>query len=188
MKTFLSIVILPLLVLLSLLVFSPTTIAQDMQWTELTYHYQTGTVPPPYFYKYDITLNTAGDISLVYSPGYNTQPGDTWAYNLKALQQDVDSINNMLISSCIFDKTIEALPQEKTPIGGSLQNMIIVLKQEDPLLDQAPKRITTPYFPECEIVKETLKTIYEKIKSLVPEDTWNAINTKKEEYIKSKKE
>jgi hypothetical protein len=154
------------------------------QWTELTYHYQTGTVSPIYFYSYDLTLNTTGDISLVYSPGYITQQTETWSYKLKTGQQNIDTLNSMLASSCIFDSTIEALPPERTPIGGSLQNMVIVLKQDE-LLDQAPKRITVPYFPKCEVIKETLKTIYEYIKSLVPENTWNEINAKKEEYIKS---
>jgi hypothetical protein len=40
-----------------ILVLSTGIVIAQNQWEEIVYHYQTGTVPPPYYYSYDLTIN-----------------------------------------------------------------------------------------------------------------------------------
>jgi hypothetical protein len=150
------------------------------QWDEIVYHYQTGSVPPPYFFSYDLTINSAGTGTLVYSPNYGNDT--TWVYNISFTESDLKKLNEVITRSNILNETIPALPDSLKPIGGSLQNVSIQTPQ-DPSLDQAPPRIVTPYFPE-ESYKEALTGIYSVIQKMVPDNVWNEINERKEEYNK----
>jgi hypothetical protein len=151
------------------------------QWDEIVYHYQEGSVPPPYFYSYDITIGTDGTGTLVYSPNYGNDT--TWVYNLTISESDMSKLNEAITRSNVLNETIPELPNEKIPDGGPSQNITITLHQ-DPSLDQTPPKITTPYFPE-ESYKETLTGIYSIIKNMVPDSVWTEINGRKAEYIKN---
>lgn len=150
------------------------------QWEDLVYHYQTGTVPPPYYYSYDLTVTYSGTGTLVYSPGYGNDT--TWVYNITFSQSDIDKLNEVIIKSNVLNEKTPALPDSLHPIGGSLQNISIQLPQ-DPNLDQVPPRIVTPYFP-ADSYKESLAEIYSVIQKMVSDNIWNEIHDRKEEYIK----
>ncbi len=154
----------------------------QIQWDEIVYHYQTGSVPPPYYSSYDLTINSTGTGTLVYSPNYGNDTN--WVYKLCFSEESMKKINETITRSNVLNETIPALPDSLRPIGGSLQNISVQLPQ-DPSLDQTPPRIITPYFPE-ESYKETLEGIYSVIKEAVPKNIWDEINTKKEEYQKSR--
>lgn len=158
-----------------------SSVCTQTQWDEVIYHYQEGTVPPPYFYSYDITINATGTGTLVYSPNYGNDT--TWVYNLTISESDMNKLNEAITSSNILNEKIPELPNDKIPVGGPLQNISLQL-QQDPNLDQTPPKIVTPYFPE-ESYTETLMGIYSVIKKMVPENVWNDINGRKAEYIKN---
>ena len=154
------------------------------KWTEITYSYQTGTVPPPHFYHYNFTVNSGGFGTLVYQPDYADT--DTWVYTIKLSDQDIRKVDEAITKSKILDETIPALADTLRPIGGSLESVTVMLTQ-DPNLDQMPQKIVTPEFPEEEY-KEQLEKLYSVIKNLIPQCTWNEINERKDEYIKNYKQ
>lgn len=165
---------------LMLTVFFSSALSQT-GWEEIIYHYQTGTVPPPYFYSYDLTINISGTGTLVYSPSYGNDT--TWAYNLNFSESDMKKLNEVIDRSNVLNETIPELPDSQKPIGGSLQNISIQLPQ-DPSLDQTPPKIVTPYFPE-DSYKERLTGIYSVIQTMIPENVWSEIENRKEEFIKN---
>lgn len=159
--------------LLIILILPATIFSQD--WSELFFHYQTGTVPPPYYFSYDITVGQDGTLTLAYHPGYQTD--STWRYDLKLTTESIADLNKAIIESGVLTESIPELPQEHRPIGGALQHVTIMLKQ-DPNSDRMPRRVATPDFPQ-EAYKEKLNTLYEQIIKLVPQSTWDEIETRK---------
>ncbi len=153
------------------------------KWTDIMYHYQTGTIPPPHYYKYDLTINSAGFGTLVYYPDYSEM--DSWVFALKFSEDDINKLDNIISESNILNESIPSLPDSLLPVGGPLQNMTVVLEQ-DPNLDQIPPRVSTPYFPAAGY-KEKVDKIYDEIKNMVPQTTWDEIKTRKDEFIKNYK-
>lgn len=168
-------------ILFALLLFSTAVYSQN-EWTELTYHYQTGTVPPQYYYSYDAVLSYSGSLTLIYHPSYNDT---TWTYTMEANPDSLKALKEAIISSGILTEKIEEVSDMHKPIGGSLQNVRIVLPQ-DPNLDQMPPMITTPYFPANK--KSELTDIYNKIKNIIPEGTMSELKARKEKIFEEKKD
>jgi hypothetical protein len=164
------------LIILFIFLLLPASVLSQSEWNELFFHYQTGTVPPPYYFSYDITAAPSGLLTLAYHTGYQTD--STWTYKLNIPAESFADLNKAIKESGVLTETIPELPQEHRPIGGALQHVMIIL-QQDPTLDQLPQRVTTPDFPE-EAYKEKLNTLYEQIKKLVPASTWDEIAAKKE--------
>jgi hypothetical protein len=167
----------------SLLIITGLLSAQT-KWTEITYSYQTGTVPPPYFYHYNFTVNSGGFGTLVYQPDYPDT--ETWFYTIKLTHEEIKQVDEAIIKSKILDETIPALADTLRPIGGSLENVIVMLVQS-PDLDQMPQKIVTPEFPQTKY-KEQLDELYTIIKNLIPQSTWDEINARKDEFIKNYKQ
>lgn len=163
------------LLIFFIFLMNPVTSFSQNEWSELFYHYQTGTVPPQYYFSYDLTVASGGMMTLAYHPGYQTD--STWTYQLTASSENIAALDKAIKESGVLTETIPELPQEHRPIGGSLSHVIIIL-QQDPNLDQMPRRITTPEFP-VEAFKEKLKTLYEQIVKLVPIATWDEIDSRR---------
>jgi hypothetical protein len=166
--------------ILNLLIISGFSLAQT-KWTEVTYHYQTGTIPPPHYYKYDFTVNSSGFGTLVYFPDYSEMT--TWVYAVKLTEEEIAKLDRAITQSNILNETIPSLPDSMLPIGGPLQNLTIMMEQ-DPNLDQLPPRISIPYFPSKEY-EEKVDGVYNEIKNLIPQSTWDEIKTRKDEFIKN---
>jgi hypothetical protein len=147
------------------------------KWTDIQYHFQTGSVPPPYYYEYDIYLNVTGTGSLAYHTGYgNDSTRKDYYYDLKLTSGNIKTLNKEIKRSKVLTDTFEEMEQH--PIGGSVQNVFVVPPQ-DPRLDRKPPRIQTPYFPASDTQKKALERLYTKIKAFVPPSVWDDIESKK---------
>lgn len=165
---------------LYLVISTGIAIAQN-QWEEIVYHYQTGTVAPPYYFSYDLTINPSGAGTLVYYPNYIKDT--SWIYSIKFSVNDINKLSGEITESGVLDGTISELPDSLKPIGGSLQNISIQLPQ-DPNLDQTPPRITVPYFPKPAFM-EKIMVVYTHIQKMVPDNIWDELHLRKEEYSKN---
>ena len=168
---------------ISLIFIITGLVTSQTKWTEITYSYQTGTVPPPHFYHYDFTINSGGFGTLVYQPDYPDT--ETWVYAVKLTDEEIKQVSDALAKSGILIETIPALADTLKPIGGPIENVTVMLTQ-DPDLDQMPGRIVTPEFPQKEY-KAQLDELYTVIKNLIPQSTWDEINARKDEFIKNYK-
>lgn len=170
------------IILLSLIILCGSIFSQA-KWTDIIYHYQTGTIPPPNYYRYDLTINSTGFGTLVYYPDYSEM--DSWVFALKFSEDDLNKLDKLINDSGVMTESIPSVPDSLLPIGGPLKNLTIVLAQ-DPNLDQAPQRIKMPYFP-AEGYKEKIESLYNEITKIVPQSTWDEIKTRKDEFIKNYK-
>jgi len=174
--------------LLMLAVFTSCAKSQDSlfkDWSDVQYFYTAGPLPPPYHYSYDVAVNRNGVSILTYRLGYETNK-DPLTYNFNVCADDLKLLEEKIVSSNLASGKIEAVPEGRHPIGGSLNKVRLICTNPNPDLDQPPKMIESPYFPKDEY-KENLQELYDFIKKLVPEDVWTDVKTKKEEFEKSMK-
>lgn len=153
------------------------------EWTTAEYFYRTGSVPPPYHYEYDVIINSNGESSVVLRLGYSNEPSGTYSFQLS--EEDITALTKCMGKSGLFDNTINSLPENEIPIGGSTNKIRVTYVNPDPNLDQPPRVYDVPYFPE-EQYQAGLNKLYEKIRSLVPQSIWSDINNKTREHSETK--
>jgi hypothetical protein len=159
-----------------LISLSPLYIFSQLAWTDITYHFQTGTVPPPYYYSYELHINSGGECNLTYRPTYSND--SIWVYKFNLISDQINELDSIVIKSGVLTDSINSLPENKHPIGGSIKNIIITLYQ-DPTFDRMPPVIKTPYFPTAEF-KEKLENLYDSAGALIPQNIWDEIKERKE--------
>jgi hypothetical protein len=165
------------LFIISIMFFLGASANAQYKWTDVQYHYQTGSVAPQYYYEYDIYIGYTGVGSVAFRTGYGSDTSSkVYTYNFQMTDKEVESLNKAIKKSKVLTSTFEEL--EKHPIGGSMQKVFITLPQ-DPRFDRKPTRIETPYFPASEKQKKALEKLYDKIKSYVPQSIWDEIESKK---------
>lgn len=157
---------------------SKTKVPSKIQWSETIFHYQTGSVPPPYYYSYDITINTAGGLTLIYKPGYSDTL-KTLQYEQHLTSDDIKRLNESIINTGILDGEIE--PAVKTPIGGPLQNVRVVVTESG--VDRV-KSFQSPNFPKDPDIKAKLEALYTMIKGFVNRSTWDELEKMRNEKNK----
>lgn len=175
-----------ILAVLFLMVFTSCSKSQDSipkVWSSVQYNYTAGPLPPPYHHSFDISVNSDGDSKLIYRLGYDNSK-EPLVYTFMVSPADIKNLDEKVVCSKLLTGNVEAIPENKHPIGGSLNKVRIIIPNPNPDLDQPPRVIESPYFP-TEDYKDGLQDLYDFIKTLVPVETWNDVSLKKEEYEKS---
>lgn len=172
-----------ILAVLLLMIFTSCSKSQDTvkaSWSSVQYYYTRGPLPPPYHFSFDLSVNGDGSGVLIYRLGYDVNK-EPLVYNFTVDSDGLKSLNCKVESSNLLSGKVEAVPENKHPIGGPLERVRIIIPNPNPDLDQPPRVIESPYFPTDEY-KQNLQELYEFIKTLVPKETWFDINGKQTEY------
>lgn len=169
--------------LLLFTILGSCTNSQDVtsnEWTSIQYYYSSGPLPPPYHYNYEFTINNNCTSSLNYRLGYNEQdPPFNYSFNVS--KENLKVLSEKITLSQLSTGKIESEPENRHPVGGSLERVRLVITKDDPDLDQPPKAYESPYFP-TEKYKKNLEELYSFMKKLVPDSIWSDINARKSEY------
>ena len=150
-----------------------TTVEQD-SWATLDFHYRTGSVAPEYYYHYQIIINKDRSAQFIFYPSYGDTGFNTQSYTITDSQ--LSSINDAVTDSKVLAGDIPEASEH--PIGGSTQTITITMDQ-GANLDQMPKTITVPAFPEAQYTAG-LEKLYTVIKSTLPAGMLDAEIKKKE--------
>lgn len=172
-----------------LAVIASCTNSQDVstnEWSAIQYFYNSGPLPPPYHYSYEITVNNNGESALNYRLGYDEQRAPI-NYTFNITKENLKRLSEKIRTSQIATGKIEAVPENQHPIGGSLERIRLIITKADPDLDQPPKAIESPYFP-TEKYKKNLEELYSFINKLVPDSIWSDIKAKKTEFESQNKD
>lgn len=175
-----------IVLLFSMVIFSSCSTSQtNYEWSSLSYIYDSGPLPPRYQYNYTVTLNTNCEGGVVAFLGGD--PSNTsLTYEFKFSKDSLIILDNAVKKSKILKEEIEKIPEDKHPIGGSLEKVRVVIFEDNPNLDRPPRVKESPYFP-AEKYKSGLQKLYETIKTFVPKKIWDDFEKKKQEYQSKEK-
>lgn len=147
-------------------------------WSLLEYHFHVGALPPPYYYEYKIIISSAGEGHLIYQIGYPDTGSNVLKYSFTIKKKYLKSLKKELRSSKILNTEIS--PSPDIPEGGSSASLKITIANPDPNLDQPPRIVNIPSYPDRKY-ENILKKIYDKIKKCVPQDIWNEAEQKRKD-------
>lgn len=140
------------------------TILSEDEISLIEFHYVTPPLLPEYEYSYDVLINSDG--SCVYS----FRKGEERIMETFSISEyDYEELTKMIIDSGILKEEVNSLPPDETPDGASRQWLVLLIENQNPDLDQPPRRIEMPVHPE-EKFDESLDKIYTKIKNLIPKN------------------
>lgn len=135
----------------------------NWNWEILEYSFWSGPVSPKYQYSYKILINYDKSAFLQYS----VQGTENSEYTFSISEEQMEMLQRKLKESRIFDDDIPSLPIEEIPDGGSNESVKIIIPNSDPDLDQPPRVISSPVYPQ-EPYKTNLDKLYSFINELVP--------------------
>jgi len=170
-------------VLLIITIFTSCSKSQDnilKDWSAIQYHYSRGPLPPPYHYSFQITINKDGASILSYHLGYDDNY-PSLDYNFTVSPDNLLLLEEKICISKLASGKIEKVPENQHPVGGSLNNVKLIITDPNPNLDKPPTVIESPYFPKEEY-KKGLVELYDFIEKLVPDEVWLDVAGKKVEY------
>jgi len=172
-----------LIALISMFFFSCAGSQDNNKWSSVSYMYDSGPLPPEYQYNYVVTIHSNGEAAMVYFIGADPS-NSSLTYDFKCTPENLKKIGDAIAKSKILDEDIKEEPEGNRPIGGHLEKVRVVLEEENPLLDRAPRMKESPYFP-LKKYRDGLNKLFETVASFVPENVWLDIEKKKSE-LKSK--
>ncbi len=170
-----------IILLIAFFNFNCSSVKITENWEVLTYEYESGPITPKYQYSYKIIVNSNRNCEYIYT--FPMERSKTLEYKFQITKEQMTGLNDAIKKSKILEIQIPKLPEGKTPIGGDLEQVKIVVPNPDPYLDQPPKVYESPYFPE-EKYKEDLENLYNVIKKLVPENFRKEAEEKRQEFLK----
>ncbi|HYP40790.1 MAG TPA: ABC transporter substrate-binding protein [Chloroflexia bacterium] len=136
------------------------------------YYWQAGSMPPPYHYEYTISIDSKGGSKIVYWPDYPSDKIESWTEPIAITDSDLDSLYALVASKRLLRN--EWSRMDSPPIGGSTQSA------EIQAFDTAYKIPSDINEEEEAVVGE----VYDAIKALVPQATWDKLSAQREQYEK----
>ncbi|MBN1633673.1 MAG: hypothetical protein JW917_05870 [Ignavibacteria bacterium] len=152
------------------------------EWGILEYSFWNGPVSPEYQYSYQIIINKDKSGVLQYS----FPTSKDLEYRFIISDEQLETLTGKLNESGIFKGEIPALPNEEIPDGGINESVKIIFPNPDPNLDQPPKVISSPVYPQTSY-KINLDRLYSCINELVPKDLKADAESKRLNYIENLK-
>ena len=96
----------------------PTVRPDDFQ---LEYYWETGSLPPPYFYSYRIPLGPGTRAEIEFQADYSGDNTPVWLEVIDITENDLDQLYEMLYTMGMFEK--EGRQVTDTPTGGSASSL-----------------------------------------------------------------
>lgn len=158
-----------------------STNVDDAGWSTLDYHYRTGTVGPEYYYHYKVLVNSDKTAQFIFYYSYADTGFTQESFTITDSQ--LKTLSEAVNQSKVLDGDIPAMPENEHPIGGSTETLAVIVVNPNPDLDQSPKRIEVPAFPQ-EKYRAGLEKLYSTINGLIPAGMLETARNKKEEMNK----
>ncbi|MBA3533220.1 MAG: hypothetical protein H0T73_14970 [Ardenticatenales bacterium] len=138
---------------------------------QLEYNWQAGSLPPPYHYEYTISIGPDAQGEIVFQPDYPSDKTPVWREPLTVTEANLDAIYALAREKGLFSETW----QEATdaPVGGRVEWLEVTANGQ---------QISLPAFMEQNAQTIASQELYEAIRDLVPEATWEKLETQRAQY------
>ena len=138
----------------------------------ITYHWDTGSLPPPYHYEINLTIpgpNTAGQLELLL--GYSSKDEPPLREDFEISEQQLDELYQKLVDAGLFTRNWRAT--NDPPVGGRVEWLTTRAGGEE---------VTIPAYLASNSAQDAASTIYASVRALVPNTLWNWAYQRQSEY------
>ncbi len=144
---------------------------------QIKYYWETGSLPPPYFYAYEIFVGPGTRGELKFQADYNDEDPPVWIETIDITENDLDRLYEMLYAMGMFEN--EWLQVTDTPTGGSASYLTGIAYEQ--VFD-------IPRYVAGEQQAKDARVLYEHIDSLVPKEIWDKLLGLHDEYVEENEE
>ncbi len=135
----------------------------------IRYRWREGSLPPPDHYEYTIRLGPGTEGSIVFLPDYPAHNPPIWTERFEIDRSSMERLYGLLEEKGIFTKKWTETDEST---GGALESVKITA---------GGREFTVPGgIKEAKNVEE----IYGLVRSIVPEDVWDAMISRRERFLK----
>ena len=144
---------------------------------QLEYYWETGSLPPPYFYSYRIYLGAGTQGEIKFQADYSGEQTPVWVEAVNLTENDLNRLYEMLYTMGMFEK--EWLQATDTPAGGSASYLKGVAYGQ---------AFSIPSFVAGDQQARDARALYEHIEGLVPRETWVKLLALHDDYVAENEE
>jgi hypothetical protein len=136
------------------------------------YEWRAGSMPPPYHYEYTIRVGPGTEGQIVYRPDYESEGIPTWTESISVTGQQLAGLYALVVDRKLLRENWGRVLDP--PVGGSVQWAEITASGKT-------YRIPT----QLQGFQESAAAhLYEAVKALVPQVTWDKLEAQREQYVK----
>lgn len=137
----------------------------------LTFNWNTGSLPPQYHYSYTITIQPDGNGSLDYQPGYEPDEATRWQTEFSLTGKQMDALYGYLIENDLLRTTWNL---GEPLLGGSGTSLVVTADG---------KEYTVPSISELQPDdRKLMEAAIDTIKNLLPQSIWDELDARQEAY------
>jgi hypothetical protein len=144
---------------------------------QLEYYWSTGSLPPIYYYNYTIAIGPEETGTIVFQAGYNGNDAPVWTETFILNPGELDALYLSLHQAGAFSKTWQQM--EDIPDGGSVDDLSITAYKNT---------YSIPSYIEGDDQSRDMHAVYGEIEALVPQEIWDDLYAKQEEYVMENEE
>lgn len=178
MKTINIKIVLTITLLIAIMLINITGCIKSKEYTEdltIKLYWNTGTLPPEYYYYYRITIGPGHIGVFEYQSGYGEPPAPVvWEANFKVSQDQLDYLYQLLIENKLFKDEWE---KTESAEGGSFSSITIIAGSREYKIPS-----------DAELKKEDIikiDIVSDYLKEIVPADIWEEMNKQQSQFEKS---
>ncbi len=142
----------------------------------LRYHWENGSVAPPYHYEYDIRVSPTTDAQIVFSPDYAGKNTPVWTEKFAITRQQLSDLTAMIDKKQVMTK--QWPPSREPQVGGGTESLEVTTRG---------KTVKIP--SQLEMADAAvLRDLYAAIRALVPKTIWDNLMARRDAYMKAEQE
>lgn len=136
------------------------------------YEWQEGSLPPPYHYEYQISLQSSGQGKITMIPDYPSTGVPVLTETFAIQTNSLDELYRLIITQCVLVTDWQTLSHPL--VGGPLESMQVTAhgKQIKVPVSLIPQQATL------------VKKIYSAVTALVPKAIWKKLSTLRAQYVR----
>jgi hypothetical protein len=134
----------------------------------LRYEWHAGTMPPPYHHEYIIEIGPGPQGQITFYPDYPGEGVPEWRETFAVTEEDLDRLYGSMVDAGVLRRRWATMRDR--PVGGDVEWL-------DVTADGEAARI--PVLPEG---GEALEPMYGTIRGLVPDEIWERLRARRQEY------
>ncbi len=124
---------------------------------QVEYYWETGSLPPPYFYTYTITVGPGARGEIVFQADYKDEDPPIWSEVFEIQESDLDLLYTQLFEMGMFENTWQQV--DDIPDGGSADKLSVMAYE---------RVFSIPSYVDVKQRARDAREVYDYINSLVP--------------------
>ncbi|MBC8507499.1 MAG: hypothetical protein ISR58_02840 [Anaerolineales bacterium] len=144
---------------------------------QVEYYWETGALPPPYFYSYTITIGPGALGEIIFVADYKDEGPPIWVEKIAISDAELDDLYVRIFDMSLVEESWQQT--DDIPDGGSANKLSVTAYGQD---------FSIPSYVADEEQAQAARVLFEYIEGLVSQEIWEKLNTLHDDYVREHEE